>query len=87
MFVVVQRVEVDDDGKIIHTNDRVHNVYRRFSGVFMKEETIYDPILQKEVTVSGAGMSLMIGKFVDDWIAEDMGGTFDEEGNLLAGGQ
>lgn len=85
VFAVVQRVEVDEEGNAIHTNDRVENVYRRFSKVYGEMETIFDPIQQKEVTISGAGMALFIGRFVDDWIKEDMGGEFDEDGNLVVG--
>jgi len=72
--VVLQDVQMDANGGVVQTVDRVGIIHRPLSKVAAEINTITDPVLQgpdKKVTV--AGTAALIKSAVIRWIGEDYG--------------
>jgi len=84
IHAVVQRVIKDDESyETKQVTDMVAHVNRSITNVSMEMETIYDPVTQQTVTVSGAGASIIIKAFVLRWLAEDFKGTLNDVGDFI----
>lgn len=82
----VQRlVDCDPDNKLTGYSQLINReklVYRRLSDTAAETVTLTDPITQQSVTVSGAGMAILIQLFVNNWLAEDYNSVVDEHGDV-----
>jgi len=83
---VLQTLYKDASLNTLQTVDRTDHLHRRFSEFVMQFETVQDPVTQQTVTVSGAGLALLVSAFVKTWILQDMPGTtLTPDGDILQG--
>ncbi len=71
-----------EDGEIKEIIPRWGRVSKQASKFQTDIKTFYDPILQKDTVMSGAGVTLGVLSFVLPWVAEKYGGEINEEGVL-----
>ena len=83
VHVTVQEVQWNDDQtKVLNVLPRSEYIHRKASVTATELIEVFDPILKQDIAMSGYGLHLAIEQMGMDWVQEDMGGTFDEEGKL-----
>jgi len=83
VHITVQKVEWDNGkANIINVTPRSDFIHDTAANTAQKRSTIFDPILQKEVTFSGYGLHLGIEKMCMELVQDHSGGEFDEDGLL-----
>ena len=75
----IQRVEVDDNDKIVSLSPRDKQLHRRIDEVAFETIKIYDMVLGKEIDISVAGVGTAIEALLVRWMLEDNPtATYDE---------
>lgn len=73
---ILQKVEKDvETGEIINTTPRSGEIHKTVSEYQTTFFTFFDPVLQKEITISGAGIHMALAEAILGWIAEDFNGS------------
>ena len=72
--VSVQFVDKDADGKITKLIDRAGFIHKQANDIAPELYTAYDPVIKKEITISGAGVYGLIAAAVNKWICEKYSG-------------
>ena len=76
LHVTLQKVDKDTEtGKIINTSPRNNEIHKTVSKYQADLFTFFDPVQQKEITISGAGMHMAFAEAILGWTAEDFNGT------------
>jgi len=74
---VMQKIDKDDDGNVVNVSPRQDFIYKAVKDMATEIYTFYDPILQKETSISGYGLNQAIGEALVKWTIEKFGGTRD----------
>jgi len=80
--VTVQFVDKDEDGNVIKLIDRAGFIHKSADKIAAELYTYFDPVLQKEFTVSGAGVYGLIADAVNKWICKKYDGEIID-GNVI----
>lgn len=80
--VSVQKIDIDDDGKIIHEYPRSEYIHRLASKIALNQVDITDPVNQNDITISIAGVHLAIEQYICNWLIEEHP-EFVKEGDLV----
>ena len=75
MHITLQRVDKDEDGNIVNVNPRNEQIHKVASKMATDIYTFFDPIQQKEMTISGAGIHMAMAEAILGWTAEDFDGV------------
>ena len=76
----IQKITYNDNGDIVSINPRAEFISRPFSKFVTQMFNFNDPVLQKNISVSGAGLSKSVMSAAITWIIEDTGASVDSEG-------
>lgn len=79
----LQKCVKDENYDTIQTTDRVGFVHRSLADFAAQMTTITDPVTGQTHTISGIGVSLLIGDMVSAWIVEDRGGHVNEQQDVI----
>lgn len=79
----LQRVVKDALYNTLQVVDGVGFVHREFSEFALQTIAITDPVTQQQVTVSGAGIALLIRDLVCQWMIADRGGSLNQFGDVI----
>lgn len=71
----IQRLEVTEDGKISSVSPREQQLHRRIDKVASEVVTFKDPVTQKGVVLSIAGIGVAITTIMVKWMLEDNPGS------------
>lgn len=77
--VVIQRVEMDDNGNVRNLVDRWGQVNVKLPDIFANVYPYVDPVIPPSGSISVAGTGVAITAIVTDLIIKKYGGTFDQE--------
>ena len=87
MHVVIQKVFKDElTYESTQSVDRVGHVYNSINQFAADVKTVYDPVLKKDVSASGAGIAGLIRAFAHNWLAEKYDGATNEHGDFILNG-
>lgn len=76
----IQKVEVDDDGKVISEEIAKRSIFRRIDrGMAIEEHTFVDPTSGKEMTLNVAQIAAAVRKAVINWELETFDSHYDHE--------
>lgn len=81
--VIIQRVEMDDDGNTLNLVDRWGQVNVKLSTIFGRVFDYIDPVPSQEGQISVAGTGSAITAIVTDLIIEKYGGTLDKSNGWI----
>ena len=84
IHLTTQEVQWNDEKteilNVIPRHDYIHKTARATA---MDLTTVFDPVLQKEITLSGYGLHKSIEQMGMKWVLEDVeNGVMDEEGKI-----
>lgn len=81
---IIQTVYKDGNYNTVQTVDRTASLHRRFSEFAMQLETLQDPVTGQALTISGAGLALVVSAFVKAWMLTDTpGSTLNAAGDIV----
>jgi len=81
---IVQTVyKTEQDYRTVQVIDRTSFTFRNIENIALERVMVEDPVLGREVEMSGAGCAVMIRKLITRWIAEDSGGVVNELGDII----
>jgi hypothetical protein len=72
--IITQIVEKDDSANIIAEYPRHSVIHRKAQDVAYELTTIYDPITNEMITISGYGVQMALTRFITRWMANDLHG-------------
>ncbi len=75
LHVTLQKVDKDDDGNTVNVSPRNEQIHKVVSAYQADTFTFFDPVLQKETTISGAGIHMALAEAILGWTAENFNGT------------
>ena len=81
--IIIQRVELDDDYKVLNVVDRWDQVSERLDRMYMDVHEYNDPVTQEPGKVSVAGLADVITKVAIAMMISRCGGTVDERGYII----
>ncbi len=73
VHITVNKMFLNDNGEAINNQPRFDHISKPLSSVGTNIYTFMDPIIQKEVTISGYGLASAITSYVKDTIEEKHG--------------
>lgn len=82
VHITVQQVIEDDNGKILNIIPRYNYISKPLSEIAMDIDTFIDPVLQKENSISGAGMATALTIIISKWINNEHNGTILPDGSI-----
>ena len=83
---MIQKVIKNDAYKTIQVVDRVDYIHNSLTNFATQIHTIQDPVLGNDITISGAGIALVIRAFAHDWIGNSYDGATNEHGDFILNG-
>ncbi len=75
MHITLQKVDKDEEGNILNVSPRKEQIHRSVSKMATEVYTFFDPVLQKETTISGAGVHMAMAEAILGWTAEEFNGV------------
>jgi len=75
IHLTLNELEKDADGNIINESPRNKFIHRSINDMITDVYTFYDPVLQKEIQISGIGVHSAIAEALCKWTLEDFGGV------------
>ena len=75
LHITLQQVDKDEDGNIVNVSPRNQQIHKTVSGTATEIHTIFDPVLQKDITISGAGIHMALADAILNWTVDDFDGV------------
>jgi hypothetical protein len=69
--LLVQRVELGDNGRIVSVSSRNERIYRNALSIMDEQIEFTDPVTGLSGQVSIAGMQKLLATWANQWVAED----------------
>ena len=75
MHITLQKVDKDDEGNTVNVSPRNEQIHKIASKMATDMYTFFDPVQQKDITISGAGIHMAMAEAILNWTAEEFDGT------------